>query len=97
MSNRLIPLLSISCSILIGVYLVLVATTIFFAAWETKLSASVRASESRIVALETEYYAAIDAINTTNLASAGYTRPKSVEYVNQTGSPTVTFAGTSAR
>jgi hypothetical protein len=97
MPNRLIPVLSLSCATLFAVYVALVVATIFFAALETKLSASMRDTESRISSLETEYYDAIAKLNDTNVLSAGYHQPLSVEYVAANGKPTFTFAPSTTR
>ncbi len=97
MPNRLIPILSLSCATLFVAYVALVIATIFFAALETKLAASMRDAESRIASLETEYYDAIEKLNSTNVASAGFHQPRSVEYVAANGKPTVTFAPSVSR
>lgn len=97
MPNRLIPILSVSCGAVFAGYIALVAATVFFAAWETDLSLSARDAESRIAALETEYYDAIATLNNTDVASAGFHTPGKVEYVAANGKPTFTFAPSATR
>lgn len=96
MPNRLIPILSLSCTAVFVAYIALVFATIFFASLETELSASMREAESRIASLETEYYDALATINATNVAAAGFHRPERVEYVAANGKPTVTLAETAS-
>lgn len=97
MPNKTITILSFSCGAVFTAYLALVIAAIFFATWETKLAASAGDTESRIAALETEYYDAIATLNGTNIASAGFHKPEHVEYVAENGKPTFTFAPKSTR
>ncbi len=97
MPNKTIPILGFSCAAVFTAYLALVIAAIFFATWETKLSAAAADAESRIAALETDYYDAIAVLNNTNVASAGFARPDRVDYVAENGKPTVTFAPKATR
>lgn len=97
MPNRSITILGFSCATVFTAYIGLVIATVFFATWETQLAASAGDAESRIAALETEYYAAIASLNSTNVASAGFGRPARVEYVAENGKPTFTFAPKATR
>lgn len=92
MPNKTIPILGFSCGAVFTAYIALVIAAIFFATWETQLAAAAGDAESRIAALETEYYDAIADLNTTNVASAGFGHPSRVEYVAENGKPTVTLA-----
>lgn len=97
MPNKCITILGLSCGAVFAAYVGLVIATIFFASWETQLAASAGDAEARIAALETQYYDGISALNSTNIASAGYTHPAHVEYVAESGSPTFTFAPNATR
>ena len=83
MPDRLIPMLSISCGALTTLYVVLVVTTVFFAAWQTQAVSSVRATESAIGNLESNYYTSINKISTLNPATLGFVSPNQVEYVTK--------------
>ena len=92
MPNKIIPILGLSCAAVFAGYIVLVIATVFFATWETELASSASLAESRIAALEAEYFDAIAVVSTTNVASAGYHAPERVEYVAANGNPTFTLA-----
>ncbi|HRH24483.1 MAG TPA: hypothetical protein PK109_02760 [Candidatus Paceibacterota bacterium] len=96
MPHKTIPILGFSCALLFAGYIVLVIATVFFATWETELASSASLTESRIAALETEYFDAIATLSETNVASAGYNHPERVEYVAANGKPTFTLAPTPA-
>lgn len=93
MSDRLIPVLGISATLLFGVYLALVVTTISFATLQTQGMAQIRETEGTIASLEKQYYDAIAEINRTDPSLYGLSRPAAVKYVAQAEGPTVTFAG----
>ncbi len=83
MPNRIIPLLGISCGALTTLYVGLVVTTIFFAAWQTNAMSSVRNTESAIGNLESNYYSAINRISSLNPSTLGFVSPARVEYVSK--------------
>lgn len=82
------------CAGLLGLYLVLLTTAIFFAASETELSLALREAESRVASLETEYYAEIARISDADLYANGLVTPSRTEYVAADGTPTFTRAET---
>ena len=94
MSDRIIPVLSVSCGMLTTLYVVLVVTTVFFASWQTEAMSSVRVSESQIGTLEANYYTAINKASNLSPATLGFVTPEQVRYVAtaQTASA-LTFAG----
>lgn len=92
MPKNAIAILSLSCGASFAAYLLLVLATVFFASMQTGLALEAREAESRIAALETEYYGAIDRLSGADLASAGLGNPKKVEYVSLHGAPAVTRA-----
>jgi hypothetical protein len=81
MPNRLIPVLSFSCGTLTLSYVVLMVTTIFFAAWQTQAMGSVRLAESTIGNLEANYYTTINHLSSLDPTALGYVSPGQVEYV----------------
>lgn len=87
MLSRLIPVMGVMCAVLLGVYLMLLTTAIFFAASQTELSLSLREAESRVGALETEYYAEIARISGADLYANGLVTPTKTEYVAADGRP----------
>lgn len=92
MHERIIPVLSYTCATAFAGYLALLVMAVLFASSQTALSAAAREAESRVGALETEYYAAIGALNSTDAVGAGLVTPTRVEYVAEDGTPTVTRA-----
>lgn len=94
MSERLIPVLSISCGALTTLYVGLVVTTIFFASWQTEAMSSVRVSESQIGTLEANYYTTINKASNLSPTTLGFVAPEQVTYVaTAKHSPALTFAG----
>lgn len=93
MSSKTIPVLSVACISALVLYLALLATTVFFAAWQTELAASLRASETAAGSLETEYYAALDKLSAADASAAGLVKPVAVNYVALGGTPALTRAG----
>lgn len=81
MPDRTVPVLAIAAGCLVVVYLALMLTTIFFAAWQTQLVRGIDDTRERIHRLETEYYNAIARIDSTDPSSVGLVAPKKVEYV----------------
>ena len=88
MLSRLIPVMGVMCAALLGIYLVLLTTAVFFAASQTELSLKLREAESRVGSLETEYYAEIARISGVDLYASGLVTPTRTEYVALDGTPT---------
>jgi hypothetical protein len=65
---------------------------IYFASSATELAGIARATEADVVALETEYYAAIAKITETDPAELGFVMPAKVVYVDAVGSPALSRA-----
>jgi hypothetical protein len=95
MPKRLIPALFLSCGTLTLTYVVLMVTTIFFAAWQTQAMSSVRSSESAIGNLEASYYTSINHLSSLNPTTLGYVSPAQVEYVTKISNTStgLSFAG----
>ena len=95
MTDRLIPVLSISCGAFATLYVVLMVSTIFFASLQTEEMSYVRGSESKIGTLEANYYTAINKASNLSPATLGFVAPVEVKYVAtaQTVSSELTFAG----
>jgi len=93
MPTRIIPVLSVSVGALFVVYLGLVVTTVLFATWQTQALSSIRDGQAAIGMLETQYYASIGTLDSTNPYSLGFVRPAHVEYVAASDLPDgLTFA-----
>jgi hypothetical protein len=81
MTERLIPALGISCGALTVLYIGLVISTIFFAAWQTQAVSSINNTQSEIGNLESSYYTITSRISEINPAQAGFVDPTNVQYV----------------
>jgi hypothetical protein len=81
---KLISLLAYACGGLTALYLVLMATTVFFAAWQTELAHQVREMEGDIGALEASYYETIGKLNDMDPYAIGFVSPRVVGYVVET-------------
>lgn len=91
MPDRTISFLSAACGILVFTYIVLVITTITFAAWRTDHSAAVRNTEAQIASLESKYYDSVAKLDSTNPNEVGLVAPASVRYAIKVESPTLTL------
>lgn len=91
--DRIVPMLAIAAGLLVAVYLALMITTIFFAAWQTQLARGIDDTRARIQGLETQYYSAIARLDSTDPSSVGLVAPAKVEYVVAQRMPGLTFAG----
>lgn len=89
---RLISLLGCACGALAGIYLILMATTVLFAAWRTELAHQVRELEGDIGALETEYYETIGKLNDMDPYAIGFVNPRTVGYVVEASATGLTRA-----
>ena len=93
MSDKIIPVLSAVTALLVGVYVTLVITTIYFATWQTQGISQIRELEGTIATLEADYYDAIARINNTDPGVHGLGEPLAVRYVTQvTTAANVSFA-----
>lgn len=90
--DRIVPILAIAAAAFLAVYIALMITTIFFAAWQTQLARSIDDTRTAIQALETEYYAAIARIDATDPSSLGLVAPAKVHYVVAARPTGLTFA-----
>jgi hypothetical protein len=90
--DRILTRLSYACGALFAAYVVLVVSTIYFASYKTELSSDVREREAAIVALETEYYAAVGSLTASDPGALGFVTPAAVRYVSAVGAPTFTRA-----
>lgn len=90
--DRTVPVLALAAASLVAVYLVLMVTTIFFAAWQTQLARSMDDSRERIQKLEAEYYRTIARIDSTDPLSVGLVAPAKVHYVVSARPTGLTYA-----
>jgi len=91
MPDRTNFILGMIASSLVVIYVLLMAATIFFAAWQTQLARGIDDTRARIHFLETEYYGAIAKIDSTDPYSVGLVAPSKVEYVVEARMPGLTF------
>ncbi len=92
MPSKTLTILAVVNAVLFAGYVACIATAIFFATLRTELSAAVREAETRVGALETDYYQAIARLNATDIGSIGYVTPNQVVYIALDGTPTFTRA-----
>lgn len=92
MPKNAVAVLSLSCGATLTAYIALIIATVFFASLQTGFAHEAREAESRIAALETEYYDAIDRLSGADLALRGLHEPRRVEYVSLGGAPSFTRA-----
>lgn len=92
--SRTIPVLSFTVGILLLAYMALVVVTVVFATWQTDATSSISDAQAAIGTLESQYYASIGSLDSTDPATLGYVQPKDVEYVAASNLPDgLTFAG----
>lgn len=92
--DRFIPILSFAVGASLAVYVVLVVTTILFAAWQTQEVSLIRTTEGTISQLESSYYAQVAQVDAIQPASLGFVAPHQVQYVQaQMSDPGLTFNG----
>lgn len=91
MPDRTISVLSIAAGALVAVYVVLVVTTVTFAAWQTELALTARDAESTIGNLETRYYGAVGALSATDPGSMNLGKPLAVSYATEAPAPTLSL------
>lgn len=80
MPSRFAPILGGICGFLLAAYLVLLGSTVFFAALQTELSASVHDTEAAIALLEHQFLGKIAAIQSTDPSLSGFVRVSVVRY-----------------
>lgn len=85
--DRFLSRLFLACGALFGAYVLVMITTIYFASYASELTGSIREREASVVALETEYYAAIGVLSESDPAALGFVSPLRVEYVASAGAP----------
>ncbi len=85
MYSRAIPILGGTCVVVIALYLLGVASTVFFATWQTGLARAIQETEGIVITLEGQYYDAVQTYSDIEPASAGYVTPRSVGYVTPAG------------
>jgi len=91
-SDRLVSTLGLCALFLAALYVVLMFTTIFYAALETKLTRGISDTRVAIEQLENRYYARITELDSTEPSSIGLVAPRRVEYVVAADAPQVTIA-----
>lgn len=79
--------LSYACGALFALYVGFVLATVYFASYRTELASELREREATIVALETEYYDAVEKLTASDPADLGFVSPKQVRYVSAVGAP----------
>lgn len=90
--NNSIKCLSVACGAVFALYVVFMIAAVSFASVEVEHARDARAKESSVVALETEYYAAIARLSSGDPRAEGFVTPSEVEYVTADGAPVVTRA-----
>lgn len=92
MPDRTNFLLGAIAAALAVIYIAIMITTIFFAAWQTQLARGIDDTRSRIQALETRYYSEIAKLDSTDPGSVGLVAPSKIEYVVAARTSGLTFA-----
>jgi len=84
--------LAVACASGFMVYVALFVSALYFASSTTEYLGIARATEADVVALETEYYIAIQKLTKTNPEELGYVTPRKVVYVEVAGAPALSRA-----
>ncbi len=71
--------------VVIALYLLGIAATVFFATWQTGLARSIQETEGAVITLEGQYYDAVQTYSDIDPTSVGYVAPRSVGYVTPAG------------
>lgn len=90
--NKFLTHLAVACAATFAVYVACMVMAIYFASSATELAGSARVREAEVVALETEYYAAISDLSKTDPSTLGLVTPRQVGYVAAAGGPAVSRA-----
>ena len=80
MPERLTPLFTGVFCVVCAAYACLLASTVFFAAWQSELADSIRDSEASIAVLERDYFARMTAITSADPVLHGYVFPETTRY-----------------
>ena len=91
MPDRLIPILRGSFFALIGVYVLLVISTVYFATAETDLREAIHDAEASIATLEGRYFGAVDRLTHTDPASMGLAAPLAKRYAREVDAPSLSL------
>lgn len=91
--NSTASLLTYIATILAVAYVCCVVVTIYYAAVQTELVATIQETESGITKLERTYYDGVSVLSSTNPFGQGYVRPTEVRYEQAKTSSGLTFAG----
>ena len=87
MPTRTIPLLSAAAGTLLLTYMALVVVTILFATWQTQAASSISDAQAAIGSLETQYYASVGALDSTDPTTLGFVQPAQIVYVAAANMP----------
>lgn len=85
MYSRAVPILGFSCAGVIALYLLGIAATVFFATWQTGLARTIQETEAEVIALEEQYYDAVQTYSDIDPSSVGFVAPRNVGYVTPAG------------
>lgn len=91
MPNRLLPILRTTFFTLIAVYVVLMISTVSFAAHETDLREAIRYTEASIATLESRYFDAADELTKTDPALLGLGAPVGKRYAREADAPVLSL------
>ncbi len=91
MPDRLLPILKGSFFSLVALYVVLVISTVYFAAAESNLREAIHDTEASIASLEVRYFTAVDQVAKSDPASYGLSHPAAKRYAKELPAPSVTL------
>lgn len=91
MPDRTISILGAVAGSLVAMYLVLVVTTVCFAAMQTDLALQARDAESLIGSLETKYYAQVGELAATDPRAMNLAKPQAVTYATEAPTPSLSL------
>lgn len=91
MPDRTISILGAVAGSLMAVYLVLVITTVCFAAMQTDLALAVRDAESHIGTLEATYYDQVGALAAMDPRAMNLAKPQAVTYATEAPAPSLSL------
>lgn len=92
MHSKTITYMSVFAAVLVAAYVAFVGVAVWYAALTNERLAAVRALETDVSVLETNYYSALSHLGSLDVAAKGYATPLQVEYVSLSGEPTLTRA-----
>lgn len=91
MPNRLLPALRATFFTLSTVYVVLMVSTVSFAAHETDLREAIHDTEASIATLESRYFRAADELTKTDPALLGLGAPTGTRYAKEAQVPALSL------